>query len=178
MANLTPADFVLVPFIPFAIIWKPSTRLNDMLQKIQYFILLFLYYGVFSIGSIIMTPLAYVKAVFIKLYYLCSLSQTNKKAFVNLAILLMYIVLGPVILAVNFLADSIYFWSFNLNDKLHSNEVTRQDYCMTFDSFREVMYICQRFLTDKINSIEVEDMLRLFRRKMMIQAHIQFLIFN
>lgn len=49
---------------------------------------------------------------------------------------------------------------------------------MTFESFREIMYICQRFLADKINSIDVEDIVKIFRRKMNIQANIQYLLFN
>lgn len=34
LANLTPADIVLVPFIPFAIIWEPSEKLNSFLEKL------------------------------------------------------------------------------------------------------------------------------------------------
>lgn len=31
LSNLTPADFVLLPFIPYAMFKKPSKELNDML---------------------------------------------------------------------------------------------------------------------------------------------------
>ena len=125
LANLTPADFVLIPFIPYAMLRKPSVELNNALVKIQYFILLFIYYVIFAIGSVVLTPFAFLKALSSKLYIMSSKSSTNKELLCNSFEVISYLIFGPVICVLNFLTDSIYFWIFNLTDKLATNEVIR-----------------------------------------------------
>lgn len=178
MANLTPADFVLVPFIPFAIIWKPSVRLNDMLQKIQYFILLFIYYIMFSIGCLFMAPMAYLKSLGSKFYILSAKSHTNKRLIINSLKLAFYLLFGLLIQGLNFLADSIYFWIFNLDEDVQTNEVFKEQSNMTFESFQSIMYTCQRFLSEKINSIDADDLVKILRRQMQVVPNLQYLLFN
>lgn len=178
MANLTPADFVLLPFIPLALVSKPSVRLNDILQKIQYFILLTIYYGLFSLGCLLMAPIAYLKAILTKVYILNTKSTSNRALAVNLLELLFYLVFGLIIQGLNFFTDSIYFWIFNLDEKLETNEVIKDDSKMVWESFHDIIYLCNRFLAEKINSIDVDQMVRIFRNKMHINANVQYLVFD
>lgn len=123
MANLTPADIVLIPFIPYALVFKPSPKLNDSLQKFQFYILLLIYYVIFTAGCIIMIPMAYLKSLGTKLHILSSRSFSNKDLLKNALNLIFYIILGIPILCLNFFADSAYFWAFNVSNNVQSNEV-------------------------------------------------------
>lgn len=104
---------------------KPSVELNNILVKIQYFILLFIYYVIFAFGSVIMTPFAFLKALSSKIYIMSSRSYTNKDLIMNSCEVISYMIFGIPICVLNFLTDSIYFWIFNLTDNLATNEVIR-----------------------------------------------------
>lgn len=77
---------------------------------LQYFILLFNYYIMFSIGCVVMAPLAYLKALGAKLYILTSKSHTNRALLFNSLELAFYLVFGIPCQVMSFLCDSIYFW--------------------------------------------------------------------
>lgn len=70
---------------------------------------------------------------------------------------------GLPILMTNFLADTMYFYIFNMDDNVETNEVTKEKSQMTFDTLRELMYICQRFIDGKISSVSVDVLIRIFR---------------
>lgn len=161
---MTPADIVLVPFIPFALVWKPSEALNKNLEKLQYFVLLFIYYSWFMMGSMLMIPIAYGKSIVCKAIYIRRNGREDKrKLVINCLELFFFIWFGLPILILNFFADTIYFYLFNMYDDVSTNEVTKQASLMTFDTCREIMYICQRFIDEKINSVHVNVLIRIFR---------------
>ena len=73
---------------------KPSIELNNMLVKFQYFILLSIYYGIFVMGCVAMTPFAYLRALSSKFYILSQKSNTNKALAYNISALLFYLFFG------------------------------------------------------------------------------------
>ena len=112
---MTPADIVLVPFITIALFVKPSMYMNDLLQKFQFYILLFVYYLIFASGTILMMPFAYLKSLGSKLHILSSRSYTNKDLAMNALNLTIMLFFGLLIFIFNFMMDSFYFWRFNIS---------------------------------------------------------------
>ena len=94
-----------------------------------------------------MIPLAFLKSMGTKFHILSSRSYTNKDLLRNAINLLFYTVMGVPILCVNFFADSMYFWAFNVSKNVQSNEVFTENSQLTFQSFYEIMLLCKRFLS-------------------------------
>lgn len=79
LLTMTPLNIVTLPFVPYALVKKPSKEMNRMLTILQYSFFIIIIYGMFLIGSILMTPIAYLKSIIIKVQLLMEVNKTKKE---------------------------------------------------------------------------------------------------
>ena len=97
----------------------------------------------FTIGCMLMTPLAYLKCLFQKIYLLFDVNTDNKNEVIcRIFEVIFYFFFGLSLQTLNILSDSVYFFLFNTDDNLQTNEVIKDKSQMTFESFRDILYMC------------------------------------
>ena len=63
LLTMTPVNCIVLPFVPYAIMTKPSVQLNRIIMVLQYSVFIVICYIVFAVGSVCMIPFAYLKCV-------------------------------------------------------------------------------------------------------------------
>lgn len=64
--SMTPCNFLLLPFVPYAMFNKPSKAFNTNIAVLQYSVLIIILYFAFFGFSIIMMPFAFLKSTITK----------------------------------------------------------------------------------------------------------------
>jgi hypothetical protein len=124
LLTMTPLNVVVLPFIPYALFFQPSVKLNNLLMFAQYSILINVFFMIFIIGSVIMIPLAYLKGILVKVNHaLRSIRKVDK--IKNWSKFFFYIVFGIPILILNLLTDFYYFWRNNFRSNLNKIIITK-----------------------------------------------------
>lgn len=66
LLTMTPLNLVVLPFVPYALFNKPTREMNNTITILQYSFLIVVIYLMFLVGSILMTPFAFIKSFLIK----------------------------------------------------------------------------------------------------------------
>lgn len=79
LLTMTPLNIVTLPFVPYAMFKKPSKEMNRYLTILQYSFYIIVIYAIFLVGSIVMTPIAYLKSISIKVQLLLEAKKNSKE---------------------------------------------------------------------------------------------------
>lgn len=60
---MAPLNFIVLPFVPQAIFMKPTPKMNTFVMIMQYSAFIVIIYSMFTLGSIVMIPFAYIKCL-------------------------------------------------------------------------------------------------------------------
>jgi hypothetical protein len=89
-------------------------KINEMVMKLQYVSFMFVLKLIFACGSIALIPLAWIIGIVDKMVSLAWQPNLHSKIMNNYS----FIVLGPVILMFDVIADMYYFWINNFRTNL------------------------------------------------------------
>ena len=68
LLTMTPLNVIVLPYVPYALFKQPSATVNTYMTTLQYMVFIIVIYALFLIGSIAMTPFAFVKALINKVH--------------------------------------------------------------------------------------------------------------
>ena len=68
LLTMTPLNVIILPYVPYALFNKPSATVNTYMTTLQYMVFIIVIYALFFIGSVVMCPFAFVKALFNKVH--------------------------------------------------------------------------------------------------------------
>ena len=114
---MTPLNILVLPFVPYALLFKPSKYINSLLLILQYSVLINVFFFFFLVGSIMMAPFAYAKGIYMKVG-LALRSAKREEKIKNWSSFILFLLFGIPILAVNLFTDFYYFWMNNFRSNL------------------------------------------------------------
>ena len=117
LLTITPLNIILLPFVPYALFFKPSKYINNLLLISQYSVLINVLFFFFLIGSIMMAPFAYVKGIYMKIG-LAMGSAKREDRIKNWRSFFLFLAFGMPILTINLFTDFYYFWMNNFRSNL------------------------------------------------------------
>lgn len=117
MLDVAPVNIIIFPFVPYAIMKKPTPRFNNMLTVVQYASYIVVVYMVFLILSLAILPFAYLVPLRIKLKNLLMANNARDRV-ITFGHLLFYAVTGLPMLVASIFSDFYYFWANNFRSNL------------------------------------------------------------
>jgi hypothetical protein len=145
LLTMTPLNIVTLPFVPYALFKKPSKEMNTMITVLQNSFLIVIIYLMFLVGSIIMTPFAFLKSLSVKIQDVLSVKADPKEQIKKGMMLLMFLAIGIPILIVNLLADFYYFWMNNFRSNLKKIIIDKEKSSLTNQSIRDIVNLCSKY---------------------------------
>lgn len=168
---MAPMNIILMPFVPFALVKKPSKEMNKMLVIFQYSAFILIIFAIFMVGNLLMLPLAYFQCIQIELQKFFLQDTTMKKIFFCVHLLL-YSVLVMVMLILAVSADIYYFCANNFRSNLNMIIIERKKSTLTIDSIKQINNYCNRYINLKIKSMYTADTIATFRSKFHIISNL------
>lgn len=141
LLTMTPLNCIVLPFVPYGLIKKPSQELNKFIMVLQYSVFIVICYIFFLIGSLLMIPFAYLKCLTTKVQKI-NKAQTVLAKLVQLAHFLGYVALGMPILLLDSLSDFYYFWANNFRTNLKLIIIDLKDSNISLHSIRYLTSFC------------------------------------
>ena len=90
----------------------------------------------------------------------------------------LFVPFGIPILIFDTIADLVYFWKNNFRTDLQKIIIQRENSTISHKSLREIMNICQQFSDMKIKSVNTGRLVKIFRKKFLVNQNLQFLLFG
>lgn len=145
LLTMTPLNIVTLPFVPYALFKKPSKEMNTMITVLQYSFLIVIIYLMFLVGSIIMTPFAFLKSLSVKIQDVLSVKADPKEQIKKGMMLFVFLAVGLPILVLNLLADFYYFWMNNFRSNLKKIIIDKEKSTLTNQSIRDIVNLCSKY---------------------------------
>lgn len=177
LLTMTPLNLVVLPFVPYAMFNKPSKGFNNAITILQYSFLIVVIYAMFLIGSIILTPFAFIKSFVNKIQQIFVQKSWRDKVM-KASIALGFLFFGMLVLMLNLLADFYYFWQNNFRSNLKKIIIERDKSTLTNQSIRDIVNLCSKYQGQKIRSVYSIDFVKSFRQSFFVQENIQYLLFG
>lgn len=115
----------------------------------------------FTCVSIILLPFAWIIGIFDKVRSIRS-TDTVKDIVMNLVL---FILAGPVILALDSLADIYYFWCVMFKNKMKQIIIEREKSTIDHKSLRTLMGLTKVFGENKIKSAHSSQFIQIYREQ-------------
>lgn len=147
--------------------------LNEYIMIAQYIIFMLIFKVAFIVVSQALIPVAWIIGIFDKLATMKSVDGREKLTN-NIA----FIFLGPIILELDFLADCFYFWKNNFRTELKEIIIPKDKSLISHDSIREYNLLSEKYIENKIKSANTSQIIKIFRKRFLVQENIQYLIFG
>jgi hypothetical protein len=144
LLTMTPLNLVVLPFVPYAMFNKPSKGFNNAITILQYSFLIVVIYAMFLIGSIILTPFAFIKSFVNKIQQIFVQKSWRDKVM-KASIALGFLFFGMLVLMLNLLADFYYFWQNNFRSNLKKIIIERDKSTLTNQSIRDIVNLCSKY---------------------------------
>lgn len=154
LASVPPTNIVQLPFIPFCLLSKPreqvTEQVNEIIMKIQYTLIMSVYFFIYAAVGLFLIPAAYVVGVFDKLATMDSQSSADERLYNNLV----FIPCGMGILLLDFIADLFYFWKHNFQpqSQLKKIIIEREATTVSHKSIRLIIKIFEKYTRFKIKT--------------------------
>lgn len=177
LLTMTPLNIVVIPFVPYALFFQPSAKLNNLLMIAQYSVLINVFFVFFLTGSILMLPFAFFKGLYVKIN-LAMRSVKKADRVKNWTKLFFFFFLGVPILIINLFTDFFYFWKNNFRDNLKKIIITKITSQLTSSSIKSLKFTAMQYMDEKIKAVHCRDFVKLFRTRMNINTHLQYLIYG
>ena len=137
LAAIPPLNAIQLPTIPFAALMRRGhpllIKMNNWIMKIQYCLFMMVFFLIFIVVSVMLIPVAWCMGIIDKL------KHPSKDKFDNI-VNMSFILLGPVILTFDVLADLYYFWINNFREDLLKNIIAKEVSFVSHKSLRELDY--------------------------------------
>lgn len=156
MLSMAPLNIILMPFVPLALMRKPSKQFNTMLVIFQYSAFILIIFTIFMFGSICMLPFAYLQCLQIE-FKKFMLQETTKKKVFFVVHLVLYSGLVILMLVMAIFADFYYFCANNFRSNLKKIIIDRKKSTLTIESIKQINNYCARFINLKIKSMYTGD---------------------
>lgn len=111
---------------------------------LQYSVFILIIYIIFLIGSIIMIPFAYIKALSFKFQVIFN-AKSNKEYMIRTGQCLFFLIMGLPFLTINLFTDFYYFWANNFRSNLKKIIIEKNKSELTNESVRDVTMMCQKY---------------------------------
>lgn len=177
LLTMAPMNCVVLPFVPYALIAKPSPRLNTFVMILQYSVFIIVVYFAFLICSCAMIPFAFLKTLLIKAQSIMRAPSVLEK-LMTLWWVLCYMVMGIPNLVFGILTDFFYFWANNFRSNLKKIIIVRKESTITNESIRFFTNFCSKYNEEKVRAIYCKDTVKTMRQKYLIKENIQYLLFG
>lgn len=177
LLTMTPLNVIVLPYVPYAVFQEPSPKLNTSVTILQYLVFILVIYALFFVGSIIMMPFAYLKALVNKGHKFMKATTMNEKGMAA-AQLLLFTVLGIPFLLLGMATDFYYFWKNNFRTNLKKIIIQKIDSSLTNESTRTMKLLTFKYVDLKIKSVYSQDMVKTFRQMYSIKDNIQYLLYG
>lgn len=141
---MIPLNMVNLPFVPYALLRKPSVKMNSNLTILQYSFLILVIYIMFLVGSIIMTPFAFVKSLIFKFQQVMS-ARSTKEQIMKMAMFIAYAAMGLPILILALFADFYYFWQNNFRSNLKKIIIEKTKSTLSSTSIKDIVNLCNKY---------------------------------
>jgi hypothetical protein len=128
-------------------------------------------YALFFVGSIIMMPFAYLKALVNKGHKFMKATTMNEKGMA-IAQLMVFTILGIPFLLLGMATDFYYFWKNNFRTNLKKIIIQKIDSSLTNESTRTMKLLTFKYVDLKIKSVYSQDMVKTFRQMYSIKDNI------
>lgn len=177
LLTMTPLNVIVLPYVPYAVFQEPSPKLNTSVTILQYLVFILVIYALFFVGSIIMMPFAYLKALVNKGHKFMKATTMNEKGMA-MAQLLLFTVFGIPFLLLGMATDFYYFWKNNFRTNLKKIIIQKIDSSLTNESTRTMKLLTFKYVDLKIKSVYSQDMVKTFRQMYSIKDNIQYLLYG
>ena len=177
LSAMPPINAIQFPFFPLAMSLRYMTpsliTFNEYIMIAQYCIFMIIFKVVFIITAQLLIPFAWIIGIFDKLRTLND-NYGREKLLNNIC----FIVLGPIILELDFIADCYWFWKNNFRTELKVIIIPKDKSLISHNSIREYLSICEKYINNKIKSANTGQIIKIFRKRFLVQENIQFLIYG
>lgn len=177
LLTMTPLNFVILPFVPYGIMKKPSPQMNMAVMVLQYSVLIVILCIAFVACSVLMIPFAFVRALTIKGARI-SKAVTTAETITSAISFLFFAATGAPMLTIGLLSDFYYFWANNFRSNLKKIIIERKLSSITSDTIRNLNLLCSRYSSLKIKSLYSIDYVKTFRNRFLVKQNIQYLLFG
>lgn len=177
LLTMTPLNFVILPFVPYGVMKKPSPQMNMGVMILQYSVLIIIICIAFLACSVLMLPFAYVRAFTIKASKI-SKAVTTYEQVTSILSAFFFAVLGGPSLTIGLLSDFYFFWANNFRSNLKKIIIERKLSSITNESIRNLFLLCSRYSSLKIKSLYSIDYVKTFRNRFLVKQNIQYLLFG
>ena len=144
---------------------------------LQYSALIVIIYSMFTVGSIIMIPFAYLKCLGTKAQKIMKAGTIMKK-IIELLKVLGFMIVGIPLLIMGCFTDSFYFWANNFRSNLKQIIILREESTITNQSIRMLTNFCAKYNEDQIRAIYCKETVITMRKKYLVKENIQYLLFG
>lgn len=182
LTHFPPINLIQVPAIPFALVLRQKHpllhKINRIVNRTQYIMLMLLVYVYYIVICGLIAPVAYLLSCGKKLKNLYSQNSKENGYREKMIDNVGFFVGGIVILALNMVSDSYYFWINNFRTDLKMIIVEKDQTKITHASLRQFMATNQRYGENKIKSLSTNYLIKIFRQRFTVKQNLQFLIFG
>ena len=151
--------------------------MNTFVMIMQYSAFIVIIYSMFTLGSIVMIPFAYIKCLTTKFQIVMKAGSILDK-IKQLFLFLIYGIVGIPILIIGLLADAFYFWANNFRTNLKQITIERKQSTITSETIRRFTSFCAKYNEDQIRSIYCKETVITMRKNYNIKENIQYLLFG
>lgn len=95
---LSPLNIIMLPFVPIFALFKPNPRLNTIVMKSQYLLLMLILFIAFNVISLILLPFAFLKSLIYKLQQVFKPHATPIEIAKSTAMFITFLFFGIVIM--------------------------------------------------------------------------------
>lgn len=167
LLGIVPINLIMLPFVPFALVFKPSVKLNIFLTVLQYSFFIIIVYSLFLVVSILMIPFAFLLTLSLKAKQFWKADQVRDK-FKKGIYMIAYAAVGLPLLTLSIFSDFYYFWKNNFRSKLKKIIIEKRKSTLEVKSIRQIYDYCNYYQSLKIRSVLTRDTVSIFRLKLNI----------
>jgi len=175
---LSPLNLIILPLVPIFALMKPNPKLNGLVMKLQYLLLMLILFIGFIIISLLLLPFAYLKSLIFKLRQIFIPGATPIQIAQKSAAFIIFLFMGIPIMLMTQMADCFYFWANNFRVQLKKIVIETEQTAITNESIKRIMFLCGKYQHNRIKGIYTIDYIKKLREDLGINSLLQYLIFG
>jgi hypothetical protein len=151
-------------------------KANKALMVVQYYFFMVIFFGLFCFVSLLLTPVAYIFAIFDKVKTINQQATPQDKLKNNI----LFLPFGLIILCFDFLSDMFYFGVYMMRpeEELKQIIIPKDLSTISHKSIRELDILQNKYAINKIKTVSNTTQIKNFSKKLNVVQNIQFLLFS
>jgi hypothetical protein len=155
--------------VPVGIFSPPNPSFNNFVMKIQYICFILILFVGFSIISITLLPIAFLKSYVFKIQMIFKANSTYDQA-IRLLTLFLFTIVGLPMMLLSFVVDCYYFWLNNFREHLKKIVIEREPSSINNTSIKRIQLLCQKYCFYRIKAVSAMDFVKKFREDLEINS--------